>query len=158
HAARRGGGRSRRAHLAAPVWHGEGPLLPPDLGLPGREGGRAYRTGESLRAAGGSARKGLGGGGQARGRQPGRGPVEEAVAEQLAASGWAHLRPEPGSRDALVHGTGRARGRAGDSRETRPSFSVGPLATESRRRQSIIRTAVPSTRSPARSPRARFAS
>ena len=93
--------------------------------------GRAHRAGQPVRAARGAPAEGLRGGRQARHRRPAGHPLDQALAQQLAAHGGAHLRPVHRARDAHVHGRGRARGRGGDPGEARAALPVRALTVSS---------------------------
>ena len=120
--------RPRRHRLAAPVRHGQGQVLPAHLRLHRRQGGRAHRPGQPLRAARPSSC-----------RRPWRWPTswppgaQQAIRwTKRALNNWlrhgrADLRPVDRAGDAHVHGRGRARGRGGDPGEACPALSVRAL-------------------------------
>ena len=66
---------------------------------------------------------------QARRRRAAGDPLDQALAEQLAAHGGADLRPVDRARDAHVHAPGRARGRSRDPREAPAALSLRPLTS-----------------------------
>jgi enoyl-CoA hydratase/carnithine racemase len=90
-----------------------------------RQGSRADRAREPLRARRAAHAEGLRGRGQARARRAERHPPHQAQPQQLASPGRPDLRQLDGARAAHVHGAGRAGGRARDPRETAAEVSVG---------------------------------
>ena len=88
-----------------------------------RARGRAHRPGQPVRAARGASRRRPSRWPTSSPRAPSSHPLDEALAEQLAAHGGAHLRRVARARDADLHGRGRERGRRGDPGEAGPRVS-----------------------------------